>query len=152
MTRRPVETVCDTTIRAHFTDYRYLELSVDPTRTTATAIASMLIAGKPVKFAVLVGRVFDEAKLPRIMSKAKVLIQEVVERGSRAAAFLVEARTNGGTRVFIYAASELDSTMAAQWMAAFVARNALIVAGEGKPAAKPSKSKAKPADTAAASA
>jgi hypothetical protein len=57
----------------------------------------------------------------------------------RAAPFLVEGTTVGGTRVFLYHAVDVDPTLARQWLASFVDRHSLIV---GDAADKPTPKRA----------
>jgi hypothetical protein len=153
MTRRPVEAVATTTVRAAITAHRYLELSVeDGGAVSAWAVGSLLVAGKPVKFAVLVGRLFEPARLTQTFRKATGLIQEVISSGSRAATFLAKGVTADDSSMFIYSAPEVDPTLAVQWLSTFAERNRVELEAD-KPAAKvTNKSKSKLFGGAAASA
>ena len=74
MTRRKPEVVSPTCIRAAFKNDRYLELSKETKdAVSAWSAGTLLVSGKPVQFAVLVGRLFEPARLPQIMGKAKAV-------------------------------------------------------------------------------
>jgi hypothetical protein len=107
-----------------------LELTRETDRVvSAWAIAPMVIRGRLVEMAALVGSLFEASKAPVALRKAKALIAEVVERGSRAAPVLGEGTRPDGTRVYLYASAEVDSEMAAARLAQYVDRNGIELAG-----------------------
>jgi len=154
MTQRKPEALSATTVRAAFTTHRYLELSNEADdAVSAWAVGSLLVAGKPVRFAVLIGRLFEPARLRQTMGKAKVLIQEVIGSGRNAATALGEGVGADGTRVILYHASDFDPATAKRWLTSYAARNRTELVGdevEKTPAAKVAK-KSKLFDAAAAS-
>jgi hypothetical protein len=127
LTRRATEITPDN-MTGWFTEWRRIELSTELDGTTSVwTIGKPMVAGRVVETTVLVGTLFDEAKLPRVLQKAKSLLAEVLLQGSRIAVLLGECRTRGGNRVLAYYASDLDPSMADARFETFIARHGLIV-------------------------
>jgi hypothetical protein len=147
LTRRPVEGEGNTLV-AYLTTQRRLELTREADGVvSAWAVAPIVIAGRLVEMAALVGNVYEPSKVATAVRRAKALIAEVVERGSRAAPALGEGTTANGMRVYLYAAPGIDSKLAADRLAQYVDRNGIELVGGEKPVAKKAgKSKASAAE------
>jgi len=140
LTRRP--TITDgNTVRAHFTHSRFIELTAETDGISAWGVGAIEIAGRPVNICVYLGEVTDNTGAVRMLSRAKVLVAEVIGSGSKAAAFHGDGTLPNGQRVYIYAAPHVHDALALARVASFVARNKLTMKDDKAPA-KSTKKKA----------
>lgn len=109
MLRRGLE-VSSTSVRAYFTFARFLEIAAPSDGSPgfdAWTCGEMRIAGKLVEFAVYIGRVHGASDFTRALRKARNLIAEVIENGSRAATLIGDGFDAAGHRTLVYCAQNV---------------------------------------------
>ena len=122
LTRRPT-TTDGNTIRNYFTHARYIELTAEADGMSAFGVGAIELGGKLVSIAVYLGEVTDNTGAVRMLSRAKVLVAEVIGSGSKAATFHGDGVMPDGHRVYIYAAPQLHEPLAVARVASYVERN-----------------------------
>jgi len=138
LTRRKPEVVSPTTVRAHLTPYRFVEITNEPDGWTSVwAVGTMLVAGRKITTAVLTSHVHDAAKIASAVRGAGARLSEVMGSGTATPKLgdgvfsddTNSTRDYSGNlipgRVLLYTAPTIDQNMAVERCVTFMMRNSI---------------------------